>query len=269
MDRVNNKIVIIGAPTLDIINNKIKAGGPGIYGGSIAHILGCNVYSLGPLGVADLALLRIYKDLKVNYLGPIRLGYAYRFKHHYTKNRRISKILDKPEPEALSFEDLSPLKNERFNAIIVNNVYCEVTPSLIKWLHLNVRYDLLVIDLQGLFRCYRKAETLINTFQTFYHVSKDDIDYIPKIKGILIYTMGSKGSLIIMKDRTINLSPPNKIFRDPTGAGDIFVTSFTCLFIRKADVIGAAQEAAKLTENFLPEVNELIDIASKEALLEK
>jgi hypothetical protein len=264
---VTYKILIVGSPTLDYINGKLRAGGPGLYGGLAAKALGCEVYVLGPLGVEDIGVVRVFEYLNIKFLGPLMPGCGPRFKHVYYKNKRVSTLLCKPSP--LSYSHFKIVNDQNFDALVLSPVHCEILPSLISWIYSNLSLSPTIIDLQGFIRCYDGLwRSVLQVFKTFYHVSADDLKEPLEVKrGIIGYTLGPEGGYIIEDERIVSYLPKvSKEFEDPTGAGDIFSTTFICNYLKYKDYVYAFKEAANLTERILPLVNKVITKYSTSSL---
>lgn len=259
-----HRILIIGAPTIDLIGKKKIVGGPGLYGGLAASFLGCKPYVLGPVGSEELTPILVYRKLGIKYTGPIISGCSFLFKHRYIKEERESSVICKSP--SLSFSDFARLRDLNIDIIMINPVYCEISPELVKWIYIQNSTSLLLVDLQGTTRCYGKLWTeFFNSFRSFYHLSTDDLKKIPQLKGVLSYTSGPhEGLVFIDGKKTFELPRPTMLLKDPTGAGDVFFTIFACLYKKNYDLILSLLKSSKLTPLLLSKIKKLVREASKE-----
>ena len=263
-----NSILIIGAPTIDDIDGRKIVGGPGLYGGLAASLLGCKVYVLGPLGSEDLSPLVIYKKLDINYLGPIKSGCSYTFRHEYSfiEKRRRSKIICKSS--SLSVGDFKKLNNIDIDIILVSPVHCEISPDLIKWLYMQSSSKTFLVDLQGVIRCFKdRWITFFTLTGGIYHLSSDDTDKVPPLRGVTSYTHGLEGGWVFIgEDRILKLPKPSAIVLDPTGAGDVFFTLFACLYVKSKSLRSSFLKSAELTPLLLSKIKIKVFNISKEVL---
>ncbi len=260
--------MIIGAPTIDDINGRKAIGGPGLYGGLAAISLGCKAHVLGPLGSEDPSPMIIYKKLNIDYLGPIKSGCTYTFKHRYIaiKKRRKSEIVCRSS--SLSVDDLKKLDDIDIDIILVSPVHCEISPNLIKWLYIQNPTKIFLIDLQGVIRCF--GDNWVSFFTSMggvYHVSSDDINEAPPLKGVVSYTHGLEGGWVFVnKGEMFRLPRPDKIIEDPTGAGDIFFVLFACLYAKSKSLRSSFLRSAELTPFLLSKIKMKVLNVSKGVL---
>ena len=260
--------MIIGAPTIDNIDGRKVVGGPGLYGGLAAISLGCKAYVLGPLGSEDLSPMIVYRKLNIDYLGPVKSGCTYTFKHRYTaiEKRRKSEIICRSS--SLSTDDLKKLSDMVIDIVLVSPVCCEINPSLIKWLYMQNSTKIFLIDLQGVIRCFGdNGISFFTSIGTIYHVSSDDISKIPPLRGIVSYTRGLEGGWVFVNnDEVLRLPKPSKIVEDPTGAGDIFFTLFACLYAKSKSLRSSFLRSAELTPLLLSKIKMKVLNVNKEVL---
>jgi len=254
------QILILGSLTLDFIEGVTRAGGPGLYGGIVASLLGCKALVLGPLGCEDQRILATLKKFSIDYLGPVTVGCGYRFVHKYLGNgRRFSKVICRPRP--LSFSDFRNL-NRRLDGILISPVGCEIPPWIVEWVYNNLSFDALFLDAQGLIRCYGDLwRILLPTLNAFYHVSDDDLDvFEPMKRGVVCFTRGVRGGVVFLEGKpSLKLPPPRRLVKDPTGAGDVFTTIALCSYLEGYSISEAFEIASREVEKYLPLVREALD----------
>ena len=252
-------LLIVAAPTVDYIAGEPRPGGPGLYGGLAASLLGCRARVLGPLGLEDYWVARVYEKLGIEYLGPLTPSCGYRFVHDYQGETRDSRILCRPRP--LGPHD-TRLVATRHDAVLVSPVECEVTEAFLASLA-SINPGYWVLDIQGYTRCYGElwphvASSLPLT-PSLVHVSLDDTPSPPRLRGVVSYTMGVKGGLLLVDGVEYSrLPPPPIVVGDPTGAGDVYTSVVACLVTRGVPPLEAAVEASRITPTIIARLKALL-----------
>ncbi len=255
------KLLFLASPTVDYIGGGgPRPGGPGLYGGLAARLLGYDPYVVGPLGFEDLWVIGEYRRYGIEYLGPRRPGCGYRFRHFYTEQGRVSEILCMPHPLALD-EALEALMTKTYEVIVVSPVGCEVPPWILPVLASTGIP--VTLDIQGFTRCYGDLwEQVLTRLQgvLIVHVSSDDLPQPPRLGGsVIAYTKGLEGGLVVAGEDWISELPrPSRLVEDPTGAGDVYTVIAAIRLAGHGDPVRAAVEAGDIAPGVLAKVKELI-----------
>jgi len=252
-------ILIISAPTLDLIGKRRRAGGPGLYGGIAAKLMGYKPAVLGPSGWDDTLALKAYLSAGIDYVGPVLPGCAYRFKHEYTSEGRLSRITCRAS--ALGSEALHDMSLSGHGPVVASPVGCELSPSLIGYLGNNL--GLTALDAQGIVRCY--PETWLgmlgsSPLASLIHLSNDDTPELPLLRGVLAYTTGADGGYVLVDGKIHSRIPSaERPLDDPTGAGDVFTVIAAIISWETGDPVEAAHKAGELVPETMREVRAVVD----------
>jgi sugar/nucleoside kinase (ribokinase family) len=256
------KSLIISSPTVDIINidnnEKSCAGGPPLYTGFTLRKMDCDVYFFGPIGYETKKTVKIQEMLGINTLGIFQDVRGAVFYHKYEDNYRITKFIG--EIKTINIDELkNMLSKTKYDILIISPIFNEIPPDYIKELHKPI-----TLDPQGYTRALKNWTKLIpiNNIDLI-HLSNDDLS-LNEIKNIelgnatLIYTMGMQNTIIISKNKKIEIKPKGNLVKDRTGAGDIItgLVSYYYLY-EKRDILDSYYMAQKQFEKLIKEVSEI------------
>jgi len=89
-------------------------------------------------------------------------------------------------------------------------------------------------------------------------LSLNEIKNIELGNATLIYTMGMQNTIIISKNKKIEIKPKGNLVKDRTGAGDIItgLVSYYYLY-EKRDILDSYYMAQKQFEKLIKEVSEI------------
>ncbi|MGC8572644.1 MAG: hypothetical protein ACP5L0_01350 [Caldisphaera sp.] len=256
------RALIISSPTIDIINvdntEKLCAGGPPLYIGFALRKMNCNVYFYGPIGHETRKTVKIQEMYDIKTLGTFQDVKGAVFYHKYNNNYRITNFIGE-----IKTIDISDLKNKvsetRYDLLIISPIFNEIPPDYIKEL-----YRPITLDPQGYTRSLKNWIKLIPINNVdLIHLSNDDLP-LNEIKNIeignatLIYTMGMENTIIISRNKKIEIKPEGNLVKDRTGAGDIItgLISYYHLY-EKLNILDSYNMAQKQFENIIKEVGDI------------
>ncbi|MCE4612446.1 MAG: hypothetical protein F7C07_01245 [Desulfurococcales archaeon] len=257
-------LVIVSPPTLDLIRIGgrafTKPGGPALYGGFGARLVGVRVFSVGPVGYLTLESTRAER-----LLGVVRGGYStaspgFVFSHEYEAGYRRSSVLHRGpamDPQAV----LDLVDRARPDMALLSPIYGEEWGLLAEQLRQMV--DCMALDLQGYVRA-GLGDLFLGVVRgrfTLLHASDEDIGpgMLGSLEssGYIVYTAGT-GPIRIVYNRgrlDLTIRGPKKIVEDPTGAGDIFTVLALYRFCSTWDVEEAVKYSVERTPHALEAVN--------------
>jgi hypothetical protein len=216
------EFVIIGNPTIDVIEGEKLIGGSVIYSSLTISKLGYGVTIIGNKG----------RDFNVDLTGiDVRLK-------DVSKTTKFEigkglKILERSDP--ISKEALPSLKSKIVHCA---PVFREIDNELLRFLQRDAGF--LSVDVHGFVRVEKEGEILLDNFgrkikADFVKMSKEESRHVNVEAGIIAITKGRKGAEIIA-DKTYEIPVfPAKVI-DPTGAGDVFCGAFLVRYHETKDV---------------------------------
>lgn len=269
---MTRKFYVVGNLTVDVIENKIRGGGPGYYMGIALSLLEEKVYLVGNIG-RDYPRkeLEELKKLRVNLKTLNWTDKSTSFKIEYSNESRSLKVLCRGEKIKLDFRRV-----DSKGIIVYSPVLREVEVYQVdKCKKLKREY---AIDIQGFSRKISRSKvvnfwnpSISKVIEGSYLVhlgieeatmiSKDPLKVLNKILDHNLHytaiTLGVKGSIVGSRNEAYVI-PPLKIFRgDPTGAGDVYTGVLLAYLLKgeKLEVAGAKATVAaglKIKRNKIP-----------------
>jgi sugar/nucleoside kinase (ribokinase family) len=247
-------------------------GGSVIYSSIQASLLGCHVGLISAIGEKDEdELLRLLKNYNVEIIKlGVYQGETLSFVNEYIGNDRMQKVKNHPKLTIkFNIEDfeaecfhLGPIINEfSFEEI-------EKARKISKYLALDIQGFCRTIESSLIKK--RKIEDI--SFLKFIDILKCDLDELYCLSNnndpkqiieeildedckILLLTLGDKGSVIISKHKTYYIPahiPEKQV--DPTGAGDVYLTSFLISYSRSHDLEYAGLFASSASSFVLEDI---------------
>ncbi len=262
-------ITIIGHVVLDYIvrGSRVRGpfpGGPCVYGGLSARALGSSVAAVGKLGsdfgVRRLAWLR-KNGLPIDHL-IISDGTTTSFKIAYSKSGRTLQVCRRCEP--FTAQDIESVPKS--SALYLGGVLNELAPVLL--VRLAKRGFMVAVDLQSYTRIVG-PEGMIRMRKRWFDRSILDRLTILKMSqnesksvvgervttqklsrlgpDIVLVTKGPAGAMVWSRDEgTFRLQPYKSRAKDPTGAGDAFLSGFFLSWLRTNDIRWSAAIGASI-----------------------
>ncbi len=284
--------VTVGLLSYDEIINEGKSskifGGSVLYASIQASLLSKKAAIISAIGSNELIsfkeLLKHYGlsaiDLKV-YEGPT-LSFI---NEYYEANKRRQKVRNF-KPLKIDLKSLSYFET---GCLHLGPILDELDLHSLEEVELNS--DLIVLDAQGLCRTVVNEDVKPKNVEDTHFLSSIDIlkcnleelFLISKCKDveeaslkilekgckILVTTLGEKGSFVFSKEGLFYFPPykPNKVV-DPTGAGDVFLSSFSISFIDTKELRFAGLFASSAS-SFAVEGLGFSSLANKKTILER
>lgn len=238
----------MAAPTLDLIDGRPpRPGGPTLYAGYAAARWGCDAHALGPVGSEGLWLIaRAHAALGVSLQPLESTGPPFTFHHTYRAGVRESRLAARPAVPTLP-PHLPALhaKALRVDAVLTMPVYGEVPPSALPLTSMETRLH--VVDAQGYSRLLGPSwpHALPAGSYGLLHYSTDDHAPGSPPGGVVLYTMGREGAVLLVDGRVEARVPaPSRLLEDPTGAGDAYTALAACCALEEGRLTRACLEAA-------------------------
>ncbi len=213
------KAIIVSPPSLDIIGEGYRAGGPSLYAGAALRLLGWEAYAVGPYGYCTSHVVALEEELGIHRLGYPVAGPGLVFRIEYTgEGRRVELLHGVPglDPQMVlhSLEDTG-----RPDIVLVSPLYGE-EPGFLPGL-LSSRYMTLV-DVQGYARRGLHALIPARGGYQVLHASRDEVEGVPRW-GLVVLTDGpGRVEAYWNGARVHEYDPRGPLLDDPTGAGDAF-----------------------------------------------
>ncbi len=247
------RILIVSSPTIDIIRGRCRAGGPSLYAGGLASLMGWEAYAIGPYGYSTYPTVMVEDSLGVRRTGYPTPGRGLVFTIEYDgDDRRIRMVGD---PQVMDDGRVAGLARENapYDAILISPVYGEEYGSVPPLLSGYARYT--ALDVQGYYRVGLPSpggERLVS----IVHLSEDEGEG-PATTYVNIVTRGYGRVTIHYRDGLLELrDPQGPILDDPTGAGDAFTGALLIYLSRGYTVEDAVVEASRSVSSILPLLHE-------------
>ncbi len=245
-DRSLIDYLVVGHVTLDITPDGPVAGGTATFSSRVAHALGCRT-AVFTSAAEDFDLDHTFPEIEV-FRVPSRETTT--FENIYTDSGRKQKL---HALAGLIPSDQIPLSWRRAKIVHLGPIVNEIEPDLIEMFS----NSLIGVTPQGWYRSWKPDGTVyvkdwINAQEVLklaavVIVSPEDLPDINMIDQfrewcpIVILTQRFGGCVVYCRDETRHIPAPKVQEISPTGAGDIFATSF---LIRLHQTKGNAWEAA-------------------------
>ena len=257
-------LVVVSPPTLDLIRvgGRVytKPGGPALYGGFGARLVGVGVVSVGPVGYLTLESARAEALLGVSRGGYGTSSPGFVFSHEYESGYRRSTVLHRgPAMDPQRVIDV--VDSARPDMALLSPIYGEEWGLLAEALRQMV--DCMALDLQGYVRAGLGDRFLgvVRGRYTLLHASDEDIGpgLLSRLhsNGYIVYTAGTGPIRVIYGRGSIDVTVggPKRVVKDPTGAGDVFTALALYRFCSTWDI----EEAVKYSVEKTPEVLEAVN----------
>ncbi len=241
------RALIVAPPTIDIMENGLRPGGPGLYAGYALSRLGYSVFLYGASGWLTRLVEGVEARLglcRVGYYTPWSMGAVFRLVHDRDGNKSAVPV---SRPPALDVQSVLDVVNKVYpDLVILSPVYgedCTLASTL-------GGHGMLVVDVQG----YSRAGLECPLDARIVHVSVEDYGFhmLPGCQpGIILYTLGVDGVIVADGCRWLSIPGPDVILDDSTGAGDVFTALFSHHYLESGDALEAAVEAVAGTPRIL------------------
>ncbi len=241
------RALIVAPPTIDIMENGLRPGGPGLYAGYALSRLGYSVFLYGASGWLTRLVEGVEARLglrRIGYYTPWSMGAVFRLVHDRDGNKSAVPV---SRPPALDVQSVLDVVNKVYpDLVILSPVYgedCTLASTL-------GGHGMLVVDVQG----YSRAGLECPLDARIVHVSVEDYGFhmLPGCQpGIILYTLGVDGVIVADGCRWLSIPGPDVILDDSTGAGDVFTALFSHHYLESGDALEAAVEAVAGTPRIL------------------
>ena len=235
------RLFVFGSYTIDLINEEIRVGGPALFSSIGAMFLGFNPFVMGLIG-RDFPYDPPFSGRLIVDENTII------FRHVYDlAGNRKSILIHKPT-RVVGIGDLEGLSLDSRSLVVVNPVIHEFSEELVQ--HLVDSLLFIAIDLQGFLRSVDKDgiivlrepdKSLLRILEKAFIIklSLDEYKALGKKLGdIFVVTLGRKGAVAYLKSRGERIYSPAYVVKgDPTGAGDIFLSTFLIKYWETEDVL--------------------------------
>ena len=220
--------------TIDEINCIQRCGGPALYSTLPALLFGWQPHVIGTIG-RDISPPPFSGDFVI-------LSHTIRFRHQYIEGKRVSYILSYPNEKISADIDTS-----KFDIIIVNPVFDEFDHDFLSYIVTS--HNFVGVDIQGFVRQVMPSERISITPLSsdvmknilrralVVKASREDLYHLPSepFGEIFIITLGDRGAKAYVGEREVYV-PVIPVTGDPTGAGDVFLTTFMITFYETRDL---------------------------------
>ena len=246
---VGGRILVVSPPTLDLIDGRCRAGGPGLYAGVTIRVLGWRAEAVGPVGYVTLESVRVERSLGVERLGYQVDGPGFVFRIEYEdSSRRVSQV---GVPRVIDTSAVLSLADGYYEAVLVSPVYGEEPGTLPPLLA--GRAGLVAVDVQGYYRVGLGApggERLVSLSHTGEEEGEGPSSVYVNVmtRGYGTVTVQYRGGEEFLRD------PRGPRLSDPTGAGDAFTGALLVLLAEGYAVEDAVAEASEVVASVLPDI---------------
>lgn len=258
-------LLIVSPPSTDIIigpggRHYARPGGPALYAGAAAAVLGYSAVAVGSWGWANACSVEAERIVGVERLSAPAPSRGAVFLIDYTSgpDRRVE-ALAKP-PATPMGEALRAVGLVRPSAAIVSPLYGDLHPGLP--VLLRGRTPLLGLDVQGFARA-GILEALPRGSADIVHAAAGEAppDTLSAVGGLAVVTSGYGPAWALEGGgkRLLFERPPGPKLEDPTGAGDAFLAMLVALIAEGLGLEEAALEASRLVPRALRLASEAVE----------
>ncbi len=252
---MTGKLHVYANPTYDVIGGEVRVGGPALYASLAGRILGFRVYVYGAVGSDGHRALRVYASRGVRF-GLIRFDLdskTTRFKIEYVDGERRM-VVEEPGPLYTSELDVEP----RVVAPVLREFPRSLLPRLARRAYLDVQ-GLVRVRERGPLRYERgacsgdwiHAPSAIHgdaaELSTCLGAGGDAL--VEKLLEVsragveVLATMGYRGLLLFEDGRVYRVKAWGPRTDDPTGMGDVLLSSYAYARNLGYDALTAARIA--------------------------
>ncbi|MHA1399947.1 MAG: PfkB family carbohydrate kinase [Candidatus Heimdallarchaeaceae archaeon] len=232
---------------------KSQLGGPAAYSSLIFPFISSEVRVFSAIGAdfpkSYLEYLTSFPNCQFHFLNSASTT---RFKHEIFSNNRILHLLH----AAIKLDDfVSEFKGGE--GCLCSPVFKEIGWKALKWAR--EEHDFLAIDIQGFMRDKNHNNEIVYNFDPeelrkimkyadFVKLSYDEaviltneknpitiLDKLPN-NNVQIVTLGENGIVYSNKGKKFSLKAPKVVEKDPTGAGDVFISAFLAKFLETSEL---------------------------------
>ena len=227
------RALILAPPTLDVIGDSARLGGPALYAGIAFRVLGVEVSAFGPVGwmVQPFTWLELkvgigrLGELEPNCAGPV-------FRHKYHRGGLRTSVLAEPGCVFDIQMALEAVSIYAPDVVLLSPVWGEDPCFTLARAAANLAP--LYLDIQGYARAGYHVECGSGLGARAIHVAREDASLvealrIARIMGPVIYTLGEEGGSLLLGKEQTGLPRPQVTVDDPTGAGDVFTATVAAL----------------------------------------
>ena len=242
------EVLIISPPTADYIDgSRVRAGGPGIYAGLSALMMGASVHLLGPIGYCTVGTVSIEEGLGLRRMGYMAPGPGAVFRLVYDGATRRVYALNPPSTLD-PVEVLKRVSGRMWDLIILSPLMGEEPGMLIPLLSSYSR--ILAVDVQGYVRSGIDPWLISRGYQVL-HGSREELGS-PSLPGPLSVVTDGMNPIMVYINNMIyaRVAPAGPRLGDSTGAGDAFTSAFALLLLMGYE----PREAAYLSSKHVPRV---------------
>ncbi|MCE4625404.1 MAG: hypothetical protein F7C35_06025 [Desulfurococcales archaeon] len=258
---MSRTLLVVSAPTVDvkIVGGRLirEVGGPALYAGAAASLLGWEVYAVGPIGHVTLETVHVEGILGIRRICCKTSSQGFQFELVYKADKRSVSLLSKGPP--LGEDDvLEHIYTIRPDAVLVSPVYSEIPPQLPTTIY--QRIPCTALDVQGYHRSGLKSALPAGS-AAIVHGSPGELEGLRGDEARLMVETSGYGPLrVLARGRTVFRlrRPRGGLLEDPTGAGDVFTFILMTLICRGWGLVEAVEEASALVFELLPRVHEAI-----------
>ncbi len=252
---MTGKLHVYANPTYDVVKGETRVGGPALYASLAGRILGFRVYVYGAVGVDGHHALRFYASKGVRF-GLVRFDLdskTTRFRIEYVGEERRM-VVEEPGPLYTSEVDVEP----RVIAPVLREIPRGLLSRLARRAYLDVQ-GLVRVRERGVLRYERGAcnEEWLYAASAF-HGDAAEIGTCLGVEGEalleklleisragveILASMGYRGLLLFEDGKVYRVSAWGPRTSDPTGMGDVLLSSYAFARNLGYDALTAARMA--------------------------
>jgi len=255
--------VLIAAPasTDTVVTGRAsysRPGGPALYAGGAAALLGHEVYAYGGWGHENLCTIRAERAMGVERFSLPSPGPGAVLMLDYTMPGR--RVAIKSPPPRVCTGLLRAVRILRPDLVIVSSIHGDICPQVLPLVR---HHATTVLDVQGYHRAGMKS-LIPGGAADAIHATGREAQGIPGGAAPVIVETSGYGPVRMIKAEGETLlldKPPGPRLEDPTGAGDVFTLLLALGLARGMSPEEAALSAAGLVHAILGEVHRRVEHA--------
>lgn len=248
------RLLVVSPPTIDVIGDRCRVGGPAVYAGAVFRRLGGLAYAVGPVGFRTLGTVWVERRLGVWRLGYYYGGEGLVFNIKYLGGgRRIVSLESSTNGLDPSVVLSASSGLGLLDAVLLSPLYGEEWGMLAPLL--SARSRLVAVDVQGYVRAGLDPSPTSGG-AVLVHASRGEVgEGLP----ILYYVeTDGPGDIILVERSGMRLvaRPRGGLLRDPTGAGDAYTASLLYYLLEGYPVEDSLELASEVVYSVLPSIQE-------------
>ena len=252
------RVLIVSPASTDIVltgrTARVRPGGPALYAGAAASLMGHEAYAYGGWGYENDCTVKAEEMAGVVRLGERSAGGGAVFVLDYRGGER--RVVLAGRPPSVCAGVLAAYRRVDPDLVLVSPLYGDVCPGILPMLRAGA---LVAVDVQGYHRAGMKGQLLPGSADVIHGSGEEARGLHRSAAPIIVETNGYGPVALSLRGVRVTVleRPPGPRLRDPTGAGDVFTLLLAIHLHRGEPPLEAARLAAGGVPSLLRKVHSI------------